>query len=373
MIVETAISIAQEAEQRKDEIDKIRNIPDDLIQKIKDEGLVRQWTPKVYGGHQRSVSEVMQTVEGMAYHNASIAWVTAVTNCSSLIAGYIPASSAELIYGDPDSMIGGFAGPAGTATLNGEHLEVSGHWSWGSGITHSTHIVGGVKLMNEEQMVGAAIVYFRPDEIKMIDNWYVVGLKGTHSIDYTADKVLIPQERWTTFPVSKAKVDAPLYRFSSLGALSLSVAAVGLGLAQRAFDEIKDIVSGKKQLLQTKYLAQRGDIQDKIGRIQGNLLAATHYYRSTIMDVEAEVAKGPCSKDSMAKLRLASCHTLHMCVDVVRDAYHLAGGSAIWDHQKLEEIHRDIHVVSQHGMVAPSNYRTAGAVALGQKVPSFLL
>lgn len=372
-MITSILALAQTAEQRRREIEAARNIPDDLIAQAKSEGLVRMWTASEYGGLQLSVRETMKRIQPIAYHNASLAWVIAVTNCSSLFSGYFPAEMAKSLYSDEHAMIGGFAGPAGIAEIMDGGIRVNGTWSWGSGIRHCSHIVGGVRFMQGEQMVGAALAFFLPEEVELEDNWHVVGLKGTNSINYSAKDVFIPNGRWSFFPLSEPQINAPLYRFSSLGALSLSVAVVGLGLAERALHEIQQIAQSKSPMGQGKPLAKRSVAQQAIGKIHGNYHAARSLFYNTIAEAEAEAEKGVCSAETKAAIRLAACHTTHLAKEVVQEAYRIAGGSAVWETGKLEELHRDIHVVSQHAMVADSNYRTAASVFLGNSVPSFLL
>lgn len=373
MPTNSIIVLAQEAENRRTEIESLRKIPKDLIQKVKDLGLVKKWAAKEYGGEQASVSEVTQMLQSIAYHNASLAWVIGVTGCSSLFSGFLPTAMSKQLFGDSQAMIGGFAGPAGMAQKVEGGLEVSGKWSWGSGITHCSHIVGGVGLMEGDKMLGTALIFFEADEIEMHDNWHVLGLKGTHSIDYSAKNVFIPNGRWSHFPLKTPVIDVPLYRFSFLGALSLAVASVGLGLAKRALEEINILAQAKSPFGQGKKLAQRESFQVEFGKLQGNYWAAISLFQSTIAEAEAEAEKGVCSTACKAKIRLAACHSLQLAEKVVRAAYRLAGGSAIWNTNKLEELMRDIQVVTQHGMVSAGNYRTAGAVLLGNKVPEQLL
>ncbi|MEL6191953.1 MAG: acyl-CoA dehydrogenase family protein [Bacteroidota bacterium] len=371
--MQAAIAIAKQAEERKEEIEKSRNLPTDLIDQAKVQSLPRMWVAEKYGGSQQSVEEVMKTWQKMAYHNGSLAWVTSVTNCSSLVSGFLPEKLAEKIFAHPHAMVGGFAAPAGIAEPADNGIKVSGNWSWGSGIKHCTHIVGGVKLMKEGVMMGAGLVFLKPEEVTFLDNWHVVGMKGTHSIDYTVKDLFVENDRWIPFPPAKPAIDEPLYRFSFLGALSLSISAIGLGLAERARDEIKHLLQQKTPLGQQKPLSKQPIVQDKIGKIEGNFLAAESLYYRTIADAQAETAYGPCSMEMKGKIRLAACTATQLCLSVVRDAYEMAGGSAIWETNKLEELHRDMHVVSQHAMASDANFRTAGALSLGSKVPEFLL
>ena len=309
----------------------------------------------------------------MAYHSGSLAWVSSVTNCSSLISGYLPPKMANAIFGNQQCMVGGFAGPAGSAVPAEEGLQVTGSWAWGSGISHCTHIIGGVKLIKDGQMVGAGVTFLEPTDVTQIDNWHVVGMKGTHSIDYKVENLLVSNDRWMPFPPSKPVIDEPLYRFSFLGALALSVAAVGLGLAERAHDEIVNLVKNKVPLGQAKPLSKQAIVQDKIGKISGNLLAAKSLFYATILEAQRATETGLATTPIKAKVRLAACTCTQLCLTVVRDAYEMAGGSAIWQNNKLEELHRDMHVVSQHGMASNANYRVAGSVGLGNNVPAFLL
>ncbi len=367
------IQIAKLAEERKAEIEANRNIPSDIMEQVKDAGLVKRWATKAVGGEEAAVSEVTQMLREMAYYNGSLAWVIGVTGCSALFSGFIGKESAQAFFSDPHCMVGGFAGPAGVGMLTEGGLKVSGHWRWGSGITHCSHIVGGVKIMDGTTFKGTGIILFKPEELNKIDNWHVLGLKGTHSIDYSTKDTFIPNGRWFPFPVTKATVDAPLYRFSFLGALSLAVASTGLGLAKRAIDELKTLATTKRPFGQGKPLAKRADMQVQIGKLEGQYQAAIALFNQTIAKAEKEVEKGSCSTATKAQIRLASAHSTTMAHTVVQGAFNMAAGSAIWQSQKLEELIRDMNVAKQHGMVNVTNYRTVGAVLVGEDVPSVLL
>jgi len=228
-------------------------------------------------------------------------------------------------------------------------------------------------VVEGDQMKGSAIAFFEPEEVEMIDNWHVVGLKGTHSIDYKVKELIIPHERWSWFPLSEPSMDQALYRFSFLGALSLSVASVGLGIAKRAVNEVTNLAAKKSPFGQGKPLSKRPEFQIDIASVHANYLSAQAIFKSTIELAEAETAVGKCSQQMKAQIRLAAAHTTHLSHQVVQASYKIGGGSSIWENQKLEELLRDMNVVSQHGMVAKSNYRTAGAVFTGNEVPEFLL
>lgn len=367
------ILLAKEAESRKEEIEALRNLPQDLVAKVKSAGLVKMWAAKDCGGAEADVLEVSQMIRSISYHNGSLAWVVAVTGCSSLFSGYLKHEQAKPLFGHKDAMIGGFAGPAGIATKSKDGLLVSGRWSWGSGISHCSHIVGGVRLMDQDQMVGTAIVFMHPSEIKVHDNWHVLGLKGSHSIDYSTKDLLVPNDRWSYFPLKKPMVDSPIYRFSFLGALSVTIASVGLGLAKCAIDEIELLSKSKSPFGMGRKLSERAIFQSEFAMLKGTYKSAIALFDQTIRNVQEEVQEGVCSKQSKGDIRLASAFATKMCTQVVSEAYRLGGGSSIRKSNKLEELMRDMNVVSQHGMVSHGNFRTVGSLYLGNEVPEFLL
>ncbi len=87
----------------------------------------------------------------------------------------------------------------------------------------------------------------------------------------------------------------------------------------------------------------------------------------------AEAEEGNITAKTKSELRLASTYAVEACTAIVGQAYKIGGGSSIWDGVKLQELLKDIHVVSQHGMVGPSNFEVAGRVAFDLKVNEWLL
>jgi alkylation response protein AidB-like acyl-CoA dehydrogenase len=69
-----------------------------------------------------------------------------------------------------------------------------------------------------------------------------------------------------------------------------------------------------------------------------------------------------------ARLRATAVWATARAADVVDAAYRAAGGSAIWAEQPLQRRWRDVHAVTQHFLVKPETFTTAGAILAGQDV-----
>jgi indole-3-acetate monooxygenase len=66
-----------------------------------------------------------------------------------------------------------------------------------------------------------------------------------------------------------------------------------------------------------------------------------------------------------ARLRAAATHLVRTSADVVRSAYDMAGGTAVYSIHPLQRRLRDAHVATQHMMVGPSTWELTGRVLLG--------
>ena len=365
--------VGRAAEARQAEIEANRCIPDDLMLQLKETGILHTWTAIAYGGKQAHVLSLVSAIQQLAYYNGSIAWIVGVTGTAALGSGYLQPEVAQEVFGHSMAQVGGWAVPAAMAQAVDGGLLVSGKWAWGSGIRHCTHIVGGVIAVDEENKPKSALVYMDPKDVAFIDNWQVLGLRGSNSIDYSVKNLFIPNGKWVWFPSSEAVVDAPLYRFSFLGALASGVAGVALGLAHRALDEIKNLSKKKRPMGARKTLAERPVIHDKIARMEAAYYAAKLFLESSIKESWAAAEERKQTAAQKSKLRLAAANAVEASAQVVRDAYQIGGGSSIWDGVKLQELFRDVNAITQHGLVASSIFEVVGRVSMGQKVNEALL
>jgi alkylation response protein AidB-like acyl-CoA dehydrogenase len=161
-------------------------------------------------------------------------------------------------------------------------------------------------------------------------------------------------------------VDGPLYRFPLLGALALGVCSVALGLARRAEDELIALAVGKRPAQSERTLAERPTVQAEVAKAQAARGAARAFVREAVGEAwEAASTGQELSPAHRARLRLAATDATWRAKDAVDMMYHAAGGSSIHESSPLQRVFRDVHVVTQHGMVAERTYETVGRMALG--------
>lgn len=369
----TIEELGRDADARASEIEELRRLPDDVAAGLRRLGFGRAMVPAELGGGEWTIAEGIDAVERLAYHDGATAWCAMIAATTSLISGHLDEHWAETIYGDPNAHTGGFAAPVGRATQIDGGLSLSGRWQWGSGTHHCTWIGGGALIVDDQGAPApladgtvAPFVLVPATEVTFHDTWYVAGLKGTGSTDYSVQDVSVPQGRWVQIG-GTPKVDRPLYRFSFFGALAVGVAAVGLGLARRAIDELIDMAGGKRPQGSSRTLAERAVVQETLALADARRRAARHLLDHGVAEAW-ELASGssrPDETSTRVALRQAATHAIGASADVVDACYTAGGGAAIYDTSPLQRVFRDVHVATQHAMVAPRTMEVVGRSLFG--------
>src|SRR4026207_1278658 len=122
---------------------------------------------------------------------------------------------AELFGGERLPGIAGQGTRPGTAGPQAGGFSLSGSWSFASGIKHATHIhtLGVIEGTGEPRIFVVPV-----QKATLIDNWDVLGLRATGSIDYRIDNVFVP-ESYTHFAVTEQPLrGGHLYTPGILGA-----------------------------------------------------------------------------------------------------------------------------------------------------------
>jgi len=324
---------------------------------------------------------VLDALEELAFHDGATGWCGMIGATTSLAAAFVEPSWAERIYGDPCAVTGGFALPVGSARPVEGGLLVRGRWQWGSFSHHCTWLGGGCWVVGDggapsprPDGLVAPFVFFEPSQVELLDTWRVAGLKGTGSTDYQVCEAFVPEGRWVRTIGGDPVVEAPLYRTPFLGALALGVASVALGLARRAHAELVGLAGGKRPAQSSRTLAERPVVQAQAARAEAGYRSARAYVREVVEESFAGAEPGrDLDGEHKRRLRLAATDATWRAAGAVDLMYHAGGGSAIHEASPLQRVFRDVHVVTQHAMVAERTYEPLGRMALGLPVDTATL
>ncbi len=353
---------AEVARAGADAAERGRRLPPETVAALADAGLLTLCLPSAYGGPGVSPVDAVDAILTVACGDGSAGWCAGIASTTSSLAAFLEPEIARKIFSSPTTASGGVFAPNGRGRRDGDHYRVTGRWQWGSGTQHCDWIVGGAMCDDGTQRV----CFFPASDVEFVDTWHTSGMRGTGSLDITVDDVAVPVEYTLQPGVTQVYVDEPLAHFPNFTLLALGIAATGLGVARRSLDELVALAAAKKPQFSSRTLAESGFAQTEFARAEARWRAARALLRDEVGAAwDAAVAGDRVPVSARVSMRLAAAHAASESVAVVDAAWTLAGGSAVYDTSVLGRCLRDVHVVTQHIMVAPKLNETLGKHLLG--------
>ena len=369
---ESARAFQPELRSRAEEIENARRLPPDLSNRFAQCGFYRMCAPQVYGGLELAPGLTMETIEILAQADGASAWCVFIGATSGSVLALLPEASAREIFASPDCLISGVFAPRGKAVVVDGGFQVDGVWQWGSGTQNADWILAGCQVVRDGKIEllrngtpRSRMMLVPASQVDFLDTWHVTGLCGTGSTDYALRDVFVPESHALGIGVD-GPLPRPLYAFPQFGLLSMGIAAVALGLARAAIDELVGIAGAKTPSGSARPLAQRPTTQAEVSRAEATLRSARAFYYETIDSAwDAAQASGRIEPDHRRDIRLATTFTTHACAEAVDRMYNLAGGTSVYRSSPLQRIFRDVHVATQHMMVSPATLELTGRLLLG--------
>lgn len=372
-IVSQAAALKPAIAARAEEIEKGRRLPADLARTLAAAGMFRLSTPREIGGLEVDPATFLRTIETISEADASTGWCVMIGLTSSLNAAYLPVDVARRIFGPPETITAGVFAPMGRALDAGDHYVLSGRWQWGSGAANASWLMGGAVVVADGEprrlpngAPDSRMLIFPAADARIIDSWNVSGLCGTGSGEFEVSELRVPKAHSVSLMTDRPVASGALYAFPVFGLLALGVAAVLLGNARAAVDELVELAGGKKPQGSARVLAERAMAQVTLAEAVARLRASRALFHEAVQQAwEKAQATGEVALAERASLRLAATHAARTSVAVTREMYELGGGSSVFPNCPLQRRMRDAYVGSQHMMIAPQTLELIGRFLMG--------
>ncbi len=372
-----------------DEAQKIRRLPDDLVDKLVDDGFFRFALPEALGGEDASACQTVEILEAIAAIDASTAWnVMLGSEINAMAAGGMEPELAKKIYvDDPKVVMCGGGGP-GSTPPRAERTEDGGvrvyaQSTFISGCHNATWCFMMAPLMKGDEIEldasGQPIAkmwFLHRDQWEIVDTWDVAGLRGSGSNDVKADGAYVPPEHFDVDLVTlPAQHENPVFRIPVPLRLSYNKVAIALGVAKGALENFADLAQNKIPMMSTSSLANRPIAQFRMGEAMANYRAVRSFVMESMKAVEDELWAGAAhpSPEATQAARLACTHGANVCMAVVDSLHNTAGTSGMRMYSPLERKLRDAHGCATHRWVSHALYQDLGGIMLGgEPTPEFI-
>jgi indole-3-acetate monooxygenase len=333
-----------------------------VVDALHRDGLFGMWVPEVLGGSELSPLLSLEVIETISYADASAGWVQMAACLSIGTAGcYLKDdAAAELFGGDRFPVIAGQGTRPGVAVPSGDGFLVSGSWSFASGLKHGTHI----HTLAIIETTGEPRIFVVPvDKATLIDNWDVLGLRGTGSIDYTLDSVYVP-DSYSHFAVTDEPLrGGHLYRIGVIGFAEMCHAGWAMGVGRRMLDELAGLTRDKAGRPGAQ--ADNAAFQQGFAKAEGTFRAARALVMEAWGDAQATLDAGErlsVRQHTMIRLALANLTTV---LHEVGNFVYLSAGTTALRRGTLQRLMRDVHAGTQHVTSAPAVYQNCGRELVG--------
>jgi alkylation response protein AidB-like acyl-CoA dehydrogenase len=360
-LAEVAAEVAELAAVHADETEAGRRLAAPVVGALRDAGLFRLCVPAAYGGLEAHPSVLVDCIEAVAEGDGAAGWCLMIGATTGAAGAYLPRAGAEEIYVDAASVTGGVVAPNGRGTTVDGGVEVTGRWAWGSGSQHCAWL--GLGTLTE---AGHRLAFLPAADVEILDTWHSMGLRGTGSHDLVVDARVVPRHRLADI-AGPPVVESALYAFPLLGLLAVGVAAVGLGVATHALDELLDLAGAKTPTGTTRTLAERSAVQGDVARADAMIRAGRLLLHDAINAAWAPaITSGVIPPVERAALRQAATTAARWSADAVDLVHGVAGGTGVQERSgAIARCFRDAHTVTQHVMVGSPTLDAAGRVLLG--------
>lgn len=357
-----------------------RRLPVEIARQFAQAGFFHMLVPHEYGGFEVHPRTLIEVIKIIASGDGSAGWNVMIGATTGLLSASLPENFAREIYGThPGSLTVGVTAPLGKADKVDGGYRVTGRWPFASGCQNADWICGGSfifenseQLFNDKGAPDIHLMLFKASEVQIEDTWYAAGLRGTGSHHFNVKGQFVPEGR-TVILGGRARIKRPLYQFPMLGLLALGVSAVSLGIGYHALEAFKDLAGVKKPTGSRKTLIERHSVQADVARSIADLRSAESFIKEVIDEAWLVAESGErLSTEIKANLRLAAINATHKSVAAVDRLYQAGGGTSVYEDSPLQQCFRDVHVTTQHIMVATPVYEVAGRVALGLSPGSLL-
>lgn len=353
-----------ELARRRVEFGEQRYVPKDFVALLREVGLYRAATPAKFGGEPLPPAEFLNRIERISVVDGSTGWVASFGSSLVYLAA-LPLETQALLYGDgPDVVFAGGLFPVQPVTPTKRGFLVNGRWKFASGCMGADIL--GVGIAGDDATSGKPrVALLPPDKVEIVQEWDVVGMRGTGSFDLVVRDVEVARE-WTFIRGGQPTVDEPLYRYPTVAYASQVLAVVGAGVARAALDYAEEVGAGYAGVTGSPKLADRAYYRAGIASAEAALRSARAWFYELSHEVwETVVAGDPATDVQNAHLRLASAHLARTSSDVVARLIEISGTAPINSGHPLQLLLGDALVPKQHAFLGPAMYDAAGAVLMG--------
>jgi alkylation response protein AidB-like acyl-CoA dehydrogenase len=359
--------------------ERARRLADESVGAMRDAGLLRALVPRRLGGHELDFRSALALVRGCAAADSSAAWVLMVSIAHDWMVASFSEQAQDEVFGDPDQVTAGSLAPSGTIEPAEGGWRVSGRWPFVSGAAHGRwFLLGTVDRGGERPRLHHLLV--PRSDVVLDDDWHALGLRGTGSVEVTAESVFVPQHRaidsGTLLGGRSPFADrhaTRVYRTPIMAGLTAMAATAVLGIALPAFDSAVELVVEQKDRYTGKPKVDRPGLHLRLAEARQEIRGA-ELVMDEVVGLLERAAGGADSPALRAEARFQASYAAELCRRAIDRLMAATGARSAFDASPLQRAFRDLTMASKHQMLNFDDASLAyGRTLVGLDLKGFVL
>lgn len=379
-LVERARALAPVLAARADATERNRSMLPETLRDIREAGFLRILQARDYGGYERGVPALVEVTMELGRGSASDAWIVGLCGNQNRFVGCYPKEAQDEVHrrSGENLVTCLVTGPTTTAVKADGGYRLTGRWPYVSGVDQCNWLLLSAFDPDAAEAGARGSLTFlvsRDELADVLDDWHVLGLRGTGSKTVVLEDLFVPAHRALNFwnydaapPPGAAVNPGPLFQGVPRTAIfCLVVAAPAVGLALAAADAMRDRLKARKSPLMQGSAAENQPMQIALGSAVDRARAMKDLLLGAARDYQAKAEAGePFDAEDRLHYRLRAAEILKSSAQIVLDVFQASGTGATFDSSPLQRYVRDAltirsHVVLDHN----SSAENMGRLALG--------
>jgi alkylation response protein AidB-like acyl-CoA dehydrogenase len=372
-----ARALAPKLRERSYATNKAGQIPAETIEDFWDFKLNYLLRPKKFGGPAMRPDEAFAAGFELGRGDGSAAWVWSVMLIHDLFVSHFPEEFQQEYWEKDRTLSASSFLPHGKPTPASGGVRVSGKWSFCSGVDNADWLFLGVFFgppSGDSPMPDIRYVMVPKGDYQLLDDWEVMGLRGTGSKSVVIDDKFVPNHRIVshkemsdaTSPGSRLHAD-PVYHAPIWSFVPFTISAPACGIAQGALESFVDEMKVRDDSFAHSPLSKKPGMHARVAEASAMIDSGDLLYKRSYRETIDKILAGEVPS---LEFRARSRRDQGYCVKQAKAAVGLlidaVGGRGLFENNHVQRSFRDLQAVSGHIVaswdVAAYSY---GQMALG--------
>lgn len=369
---------------RAAQVDEERRVPVDTIDELKRTGLFNIVMPRSIGGSELGFADLVRVTAEIGTVCGSTAWTYGVLAGHSWMVSLFPIETQKEVFADPGTLVATAFRMEAEVTPEGDGYRLrNGKAGFCSGVDHADWIVIGVGVRHENGMEEPRFFVVPKSDVRIVDDWFTVGMRGSGSRTIIIDDTFVPGIRSVglremvegTSPGAIAH-QRPIYRMPFIDIAPFSIVGAPIGVALGALRKFANDLGVKMDKWSETEIAEQTATLTRLAEAAADVDAALALVLEDARRIDTATDPSDLSLADRYRIPRDWAYAAQKSRYAVTRIFEASGGSAVYTNGNsvMQRYWRDVNSGAQHLAFGWDQHMpTYGRVFAGLQPPAFTL